>query len=219
MLRRKMRDARTGAFEMRLGGDRARWLAREILPHERSLRSWLGRRMPSTDVDDIVQEAYAVLAGIASVDHIENPKNYLFQTARSVVLQRARRERVVRFEALGPSDFEAVSDSASPEDLSLLRDELRRADRLLAAMPDRVREAFVLRRVEALSQREIARRMQVSENTVEKHIGKALKFIMQAVSAEGDGGNEGLHVSTEEEDTRRRQNGGVTRNRRGTTGE
>lgn len=216
-----MSDAqpKRGMFDMRLAGDRARWLAREILPHERSLRAWLGRRMPSTEVDDVVQEAYAVLAGIGSVDHIQNPKNYLFQTARSVVLQRVRRERVVRFEALGPGDFEAVSDSASPEDLALLRDELRRADRLLAAMPDRVREAFVLRRVEALSQREIARRMQVSENTVEKHIGKALKFIMQAVRAEDDGGNAGRHVSTGEEDTRRRQNGGVTRNRRGTSDE
>ncbi|WP_307368878.1 RNA polymerase sigma factor [Brevundimonas sp. SORGH_AS_0993] len=214
-----MDGVRTGAFGMRAAGDRARWLAREILPHERSLRSWLGRRMPATDVDDIVQEAYAILVGIASVDHIQSPKNYLFQTARSLVLQRARRERVVRFEALGPSDFEAVSDSASPEDVSLLRDELRRADRLLAAMPCRVREAFMLRRVEALSQREIARRMQVSENTVEKHIGKALKIIMQAVSAQGDGGNAGLHVSTEEEDTRRRPNGGVTGNRRGSSGE
>lgn len=173
---------------------RARWLASEILPHERSLRSWLGWRASSVDPDDIVQEAYAVLASLPSVDHIRRPKNYLFQTARSIVLQQARRDRIVSFQVFGATQ-DPVAQDASPEAASVLRDELRKADQLLAKMPDRVREAFLLRRVEGLSQREIAARMAVSENTVEKHIGKALKLLMQSLR-EGDGGKPGVEVST-----------------------
>lgn len=173
---------------------RARWLASEILPHERSLRSWLRWHMPGADPDDIVQEAYAVLASLPSVDHIQNPKSYFFQTARSIVLQQARRDRIVSFQAFGATQ-DAIAEEASPEATSVLRDELRQADRLLGKMPDRVREAFFLRRVEGLSQREIAARMAVSENTVEKHIGKALKLLMQSFR-EGDGGKPGAEVST-----------------------
>lgn len=58
---------------------RARWLAESVLPHEARLRAWLARRrVVDLDVADIVQETYAVLAELASVSHIRNPRTYLF---------------------------------------------------------------------------------------------------------------------------------------------
>lgn len=176
--------------------ERAQWLARNVVPHEIALRSWLFRhRSPTVDVDDIVQEAYAILAGLDTVAHIRNPRSYLFQTARSVLLRQLRREKVVRFQTLSEDDqADTPAVGGSPEEMAILRDELRRADALLASMPDRVREAFVLRRVEGLSQKQIAQAMQVSENTVEKHIGKALRVIMQAI-ANGNGGRQDPGVS------------------------
>ena len=64
--------------------ERAVWLARCVLPHEPALRAWLARwRLQDLLVDDVVQEAYAVLAARESVEDIRNPRSYLFQTARS----------------------------------------------------------------------------------------------------------------------------------------
>lgn len=177
--------------------ERTVWLARNVIPHESALRAWLNHnRSPTMDVDDIVQETYAILVGLETVDHIHNPRAYVFQTARSVLLRQLRRDRVVRFQALPDDDNDrAVAVDASPETMTIFRDDLRRADALLARMPDRMREAFILRRVEGLSQREIARRMSVSENTVEKHIGRALKLVMQAI-AEPNGGKGHAEVSS-----------------------
>lgn len=182
---------------MTLPRERTVWLARNVVPHEGALRAWLlNNRSPIMDVDDIVQETYAILVALETVDHIRNPKAYVFQTARSVLLRQLRRDRVVRFQPLPDDDsVRAASDEASPEAVAILRDDLRRADALLATMPDRMREAFVMRRVDGLSQREIARRMSVSENTVEKHIGKALKLVMQVIG-DANGGKSPAEVSS-----------------------
>lgn len=177
--------------------DRSRWLAAEILPHERMLRVWLARsRVAGLEIDDIVQETYATLAALQSVDHIRNPRNYLFQAARSIILRHVRRAQVVHFQSL-PSVAEAdfAHGDPSPEANAILRDQLRSADVLLETLPDRAREAFLMRRVHGLSQKEIAARMQLSENTVEKHIGKALRLIMQA-TGRVHGGNPPAQVSS-----------------------
>ena len=50
---------------------------------------------------------------------------------------------------------------------------------MLANLPPKCREAFALRKVEGLSQREVALRMGVSENTVEKHVGKGLRILLR----------------------------------------
>lgn len=81
--------------------DRACWLARHILPHEAALRSWLARRpVNGVDFDDVVQESYAILANADEVDHIRNPRNYLFEVAKSVIARELRRARVVEISDL-----------------------------------------------------------------------------------------------------------------------
>jgi len=60
---------------------------------------------------------------------------------------------------------------------------------LARALPAVCRQAFTLRKVRGLSQRDVARHMGISENTVEKHIGKALRFLMSAFGANAQEGN------------------------------
>ncbi len=168
--------------------ERAIWLARNVLPHEPALRAWLGRRpLPGLDVDDIIQEAYAILAGLESVEHIRTPRTYLFEVSKSVILQALRRSRIVAFEALAEVEgMEFPSSAPSPEEVAADRQELGRVAALIAGLPGKCREAFTLRKVHGLSQREVAQRMGVSENTVEKHVGKGIAHLMDAM---GRGGN------------------------------
>ncbi|MFZ7097017.1 RNA polymerase sigma factor [Luteimonas dalianensis] len=167
----------------RLSAARARWLADEILPHEPALRSWLQGRAPaSMEVDDVVQEAYAVLAGLDDVAHILEPRAYLFTVVRSVMLQQLRRARIVPMVAVAEVErLGILTDEVTPEESAVAGQDLRRTGELIASLPHKCREAFVLRRVEGLPQREIAARMGISENTVEKHIGKALRLLMEAM--------------------------------------
>ena len=163
------------------------WLGREILPHEADVRAWLKRSLPTGgDVDDIIQETYCRLAGLASIDHIDTPRAYFFQAARSIVLEQLRRARVVRIETV--TEIEALSiewDEPSPERIAGGRRELARVQRLIAALPDRCRRIFEMRKIEGLPQREIARRMGVSENIVENESVRGLRAILAAL-AEGE---------------------------------
>lgn len=179
--------------------ERAAWLARHVLPHEPALRSWLARTgCGGLDVDDVVQETYAVLASRPTVAHIAAPRAYAFQTARSIVLQHVRRAKVVRIDA-GEEAFllNAADDRPDPEEQVAARQELARVDAVIGALPAKCRECFTLRRIEGLSQRETAERMGISESTVEKHIGKALR----ALAAYVYGGSAGAPASEAAKDS------------------
>jgi len=159
--------------------ERTRWFLREILPHEPALRGWLSRRPTADlDIDDVIQEAYAILADLETVDDIRHPRAYLFQVAWSVIVKRLRRARVVPIHAIEDlARFDHPDSSPSPEQIAIDRDQLGRLAQAIGAMPAKTQEAFVLRRVEGLSQREISARMSISENTVEKHISRGLRFL------------------------------------------
>ena len=164
--------------------DRTSWLARNVLPHEPALRAWLRRRrVDGLETDDIIQETYAVLAGVASVDHIAAPRAYAFQIAQSLIYRHVRRARIARFEPLGDVEgMDQAHDAPSPEHQVWARDELRHVTELIAGLPARCREAFTLRRIEGLSQRDVALRLGITESTVEKHIGRALRSLMCAMA-------------------------------------
>ena len=169
--------------------DRAHWLARHVLPHEPALRAWLRQKASlGFDIDDVVQETYAILVGKASIEAIRNPKTYAFQTAYSVILQQLRRAHIVPISAVADIEaLEAADDEPSPEDTVLARNELAMINRVIAGLPRQTRLAFVMRRVEGLPQGEIARRMKLSEHTVEKHIARGIKLLLAAVAGGGDG--------------------------------
>src|SRR5579859_1482534 len=176
--------------------ERARWLAAHVVPHEAALRAWLrGKTGLAFDIDDIVQETYAILAAKASIEGIANPKTYAFQVAYSVILQQLRQSRVVPIAMVADiGALEAEIDDPSPEQAVLARDELQRVQRAIEALPRQTRTAFVLRRVEGLSQAEIAKRMNLSEHTVEKHISRGIKSLLAQF---GRGGNKAVQTSKE----------------------
>lgn len=160
--------------------EKTRWFMASILPHEPALRSWLSRkRGAGIDVDDVIQEAYTVLAAREDVGDIRHPRAYLFQIAQSIIVRHIRRARVVSIQAADDLDgFDHPDDAASPEQRTIDRDELRRLAEAIAAMSGQTRRAFILRRVQGLSQREIAERMGLSESTVEKHIARGVRFLI-----------------------------------------
>ncbi len=178
-----------GAMNASLARQRASWLAEHVLPCEPALREWLRRRLSlRQDVDDVIQETYAILAGMADVSHIQQPKAYVYSVAHSVVLQQLRRAQVVSIEAVAEIDRVAIAgDEIGPERTASSRQELARIGALIDSLPDKCRQAFVLRRVEGYSQREIAQRMQISENTVEKHICKGIRVLMDSMKRDANG--------------------------------
>lgn len=174
---------------VRLTQERTRWFAEHVLPHEPALRAWLSRKLLSRldlpfDVDDVVQESYAALASMNEVGRIRHPRAYLFRVAQSVILQHLRRAQIVSIEAVAEVDrLEVSHNELSPERHTMAHQELHRMGMLIATLPNKCRQAFVLRKIHGLSQREIAQRMRISESTVEKHIAKGVRLLADALGS------------------------------------
>ncbi|MGH7944476.1 MAG: sigma factor [Opitutaceae bacterium] len=89
----------------RSASEQTRWFVEEVQPHESKLRA----RFPSlTDVDDLVQEAYARLVRACAKGKVANPKPYLFATARNAALDRFRHDHVISFERVEKIDRRSV---------------------------------------------------------------------------------------------------------------
>lgn len=162
------------------------WVGSEILPHESDLRAWLRRTLGPDDIEDVIQETYCQIAGLKDVGHIRNGRAYLFAAARTFVLMRLRRARIVRIEAVTEIDaLNIVQDDPSPERIAAGRRELARVRGLIEALPERCRRIFELRKVEGLSQREVAEMMGIPDHIVENDVAKGLKLILKAL-AEGE---------------------------------
>lgn len=174
----------------RTTSERALWLGRNILCHEAALRLWLsGRRIDGLEVDDVIQEAYARIATLETVEGIQNPKAYLFQTANSLVINHIRHASVVSIRAVADLDeVAAASDSPSPETETADREELRKLRDAIARLPDKTRRLFLLTRLHGLSHRDVADRTGVPPSTVEKHVARAIHLLMDSFSRGGESG-------------------------------
>jgi RNA polymerase sigma-70 factor (ECF subfamily) len=157
------------------------WFAREILVHEAVLSSYLRRCWPyRDDLHDLRQEVYVRVYESAGKALPTAPKSFLFITARNLMADRLRRNRVVSIETVG--DFESLNvlvDEVTPERWSSGRQTLTRLADAFDRLPTRCREVVWLRRVEELPQKEVAMRLGISEKTVEKQIAKGARLIAQ----------------------------------------
>jgi len=158
-------------------------VGREILPHERELRAWLRKRVATpSDVDDIVQECYCRLAQLRNVAHIENGRAYLFSMARNMLQQQLKSARVVHLETIADLDAAQGCDELSPERIASARGELRRVQSALEALTERARRIFLLRRVDGMSQKDIAELLDVSETVVENDASRSLRKVLHLLT-------------------------------------
>ena len=155
------------------------WFVREILVHEGALVSWLARCWPNREeVHDLRQETYVRVYQAASRSRPLQPKAFLFAAARNLMADHARRSRVVSIEPMGDLEPSYVlTDEVSPERWCGGRQVLARLAEAFDRLPDRCRDVLWLRRVEELSQKEVAMRLGISEKTVEKHVAKGMRLV------------------------------------------
>jgi RNA polymerase sigma-70 factor (ECF subfamily) len=157
--------------------DEARWFAEAVQPHDGEVRGFLRRRFPAiTDVDDLMQEAYARIWRARTLGAIDNPRAFLFQIVRNLAHDHYRRES--RNPPVPITDLEAAR--VFDEEPSAAEHASREQERqiLLAAvraLPDRCREVVLLRYMEGLSYKEIAIKLNISPETVKVHLAKGLQ--------------------------------------------
>jgi len=153
-------------------------VAREVIPHEADVRGWLARaRASPEDIDELIQDAYCRLAMLDTIDHIDRPDAYFFSIVRNLYVRRLKRARVVAIDSIAEIEAVSVDQSPSPERQVAGRLDYGRVRALIAGLPERCRTIVEMRRIEGLSQKEIAARLGVSEKVVEKQVWQGIRAV------------------------------------------
>jgi RNA polymerase sigma-70 factor (ECF subfamily) len=134
--------------------------------------------------NDVLHDALLRFALTKNRDNIEKPHAYLRTVVRNVLADTYH--EMSRFVPLTSDDTESQGAgqgienmpeqylAPSPEHLADLQQRLQALQRIIDCLPPRCREVFRLFRIEGLGQQEIAERLSISLNMVERHIMRAL---------------------------------------------
>jgi RNA polymerase sigma factor (sigma-70 family) len=161
------------------------WFMREVLPLEPMLTRFLQRNWRNeAEISDLRQEAYARVYEAAQRERPLLVKPFLFQITRNLMIDRLRRQSVVNLESMVDFDWLNVSDDKpSSEAYVAARQELRLLQAALDKLPPRCRQVVLLRKVEGLSQKEVAKHMGITIETVENQVAKGMRLLAQAMGS------------------------------------
>ncbi len=163
------------------------WFEAEILPHEAALTHYLKRVWANhADIADLRQEIYIRVYESASRGLPDSPRAFLIATARHLIVDRVRRERIVSIDFT--QDFAAPNvliDWLSPERRLSARQELRSLSDAFDRLSADCRAVIWLRRVAGLSQREVATQLDMQEGTVASHLCRGLLVLTKMVLGNG----------------------------------
>jgi len=132
------------------------------------------------EADDVVQEVFVkIWESRHKLDDYKLLNSYIFTIAynNSIDLIRKRINNTKYLEHLKKS---AVINF-TPTIISQIEfNELNnQAEKLIANLPDRQKQVYLLHREEGLTYPEIAEKLGISKNTVENHMAKALKYLRE----------------------------------------
>lgn len=167
--------------------DHSRWFAEEVYRHDGQLKVYLRRRFPCVrDVDDLVQDSYVRIWQRQLARPIDSAKAFLFQVARRLALNDVRHRQASPFDDRVTDEAGSrVSETGDLREAVCTRQEVRLLLDLIETLPPCCRQIVVLRKLEGLSQREIAARLGLSEQTVQVQACRGLKRLRELLRTRG----------------------------------
>ena len=127
------------------------------------------------EVEDILQEAYIKSFEANKKQTISSPKAFMAQTARNLALNYIARSSVKYNVSTQEKDVSTVYSNAPGMEEQLESEKrFKRFCDAVQDLPVNCRRVFVLKQIYGMSQKEIAKRLNISEKTVEYHVGKGL---------------------------------------------
>ena len=132
----------------------------------------------SDSISEIVQDVFVKFwESRHLLDSNRKVEGFLFIITRNIIFNKARsrmREDMFKMTVLRSIENE---EPYNQEDRMVAEDLKEYIDRLIAVLPERQREIFLMSREENMTYREIALRCGIGEKAVERHIHLTLKFL------------------------------------------
>jgi len=139
--------------------------------------TWTRKLRSRQQAEDLAHDAFVRVLEKPR-DQVEQPRAYLHQTARNIAVDGLRREDRRQALALEALD-EGTGGSDDPEAYVHALELADSVERALAELPLNCRQVFIWQKLEGLTQAEIAERMGLSKNMVEKYMIRTLRHLRE----------------------------------------
>ncbi|MCF6220985.1 MAG: sigma-70 family RNA polymerase sigma factor [Robiginitomaculum sp.] len=137
--------------------------------------------------EDVLQDVYLKLTRTNLPPLIDNPSGFLFRMASNLALDHIRKGKRARLRDQAWSDLNSEksgsqfrADIPHADDALIAKERLAALNTRLQTLSPKAREAFKRHKFEGQSYKQVADEMGISIGTVGKHLGKAIKHIMDA---------------------------------------
>lgn len=176
--------------------------------HHERLSRFARRLVGTADADDLVQEtflrAHRYLCG---GQDISAPLSFLFVTMRNLVNDANRHKKLAFVETSLDAD-EILPDENEPsvERRAMSERDFENLCTAISQLPERMRHAFVLRKVYGYSCREIAERLGRSTNTVRDQVAQSFKRLHALQHCDGASDVKGQHRTGDKPSLRAKDN-------------
>ena len=138
------------------------------------------------DIEDIVHDAFLNSYAAEINTKIHKPKAFLFQTARNLAFKHLSKSSNRLTDYLGDFDLsEVLIEGSSMEDTAESHEQFAFFCKAVQKLPLQCRRAFILRKVYGLSHKEIAKHLNISVSTVEKHLATGITRCLDYMRAKG----------------------------------
>jgi len=134
--------------------------------------------------DDVLQEIYLKIQRTKLTAPIDNRVAFLFRIANNLALDHRRRiERSLKRDHKWHEESghflgsEPVYDGPDADARIDAKAKISKIIQLVRQLPPQCAKVFVAHKLEGLSHAEVAERLEISRSTVEKHMGKALRYL------------------------------------------
>ncbi len=182
-----------------------------FLENESALKRFLRRFLyKSEDIDEISQETFLRAYKATQGREIDSPRAYLFQVARSLAYgELARNTRKL-------TDYLEEAVDSDNQHGDALEDELAAQQKIaryfdaIAQLPQQCRRVFLMRKVQAMTYKTIARELGISVSAVEQHIAlgsRRCKHYLANMDDMPEGHNETEHNEMEQHEARAHERG------------
>lgn len=129
------------------------------------------------EAEECVQDVLCKLWKLRSTFSLQNEKlsSYLARAVRNQTFNIIYQNKQKRQKLAGYSPQEDVIDSISPERKLIILELQQQIDKAIKNLPPQCQLVFVMNKNEGLTTKEIADKLNLSENTVKSHLKKAKK--------------------------------------------
>lgn len=136
----------------------------------------------SQDVEDVCQETFLRTYKSSLKNEVLKPKSFMFRVAKNLIVSDFRKASSKLNEYVENIDLvDSVIELDSLECNALAQEKLGVMCEAIASLPNKCRQAVVMRKVYGLATKDIAKRMNISTTTVSNYITKGMCAYNEAV--------------------------------------